>query len=192
MRCFNSGKPQLDASDKTQADKSKTLFFHNKNQFSLGKKSNSDKTICYDQTSISQVHDYSTYLSLNYGQSLCDDCDDAATQTPNPDTEYGPNTLLTLTGENLFDLSCNVFIDSSCNHDMIYDSSTMSRSGWSIPAVGVSSVIDPNNIIVGEQKDCDQKKFLNKVTMPGIDLSGNITQDGYLRFFQFPQKINLQ
>ena len=46
-RCFNNGKPKLDASDKTFNIKTKTIYHHNKNQFSLGETGNYDKTICY-------------------------------------------------------------------------------------------------------------------------------------------------
>ena len=191
-RCFNGGKPQLNASDNTHSIKAKTIFNHNKNQFTLGKSGNYEKTICYDSNNIKKVHDFDTYLTLNYGLSLCDDCSGTDGQIPAPDTEYGPNTTMTMAiAQNLVDISCNAMIDSSCNLDMTFDASENEINGWIIPAPGEISIIDPSNIIMGDYTDCEHKQYLNLVTIAGIDLSGNNTSDNYLRHFQHPRKIKL-
>ena len=192
FRCFNNGKPKMNAGDHTYTKKVKTIYNHNKNQFSLGESGNYEKTICYDISSstIKKTHSFDTYFALNYGLSLCDDCSGADVQTPLPDTIYGPLTNITVAGQNFVDISCNAVIDSSCNLDMTYDASNV-FAGYVMPAPGLTTIIDPSNIIIGDITDCNHKKYLDLLTMPLVDVSGNDTYENYLRYFQHPRKIKL-
>ena len=192
FRCFNNGKPKLNASDKIYNTKVKTIYNHNKTQFLNGNLSNYGHTICYDSSTnaVKKVNTFDMYLALNYGLSLCDDCSGESIQSPLPDTEYGPNTRLTMSTGNLADISCNAMIDISCNLDFTYDSAG-ALAGWVVPAPGMTSIIDPSNIIIGDYTDCEQKKYLDLVTMHNMNLTGNDTQDNYLQHLQHPRKIKL-
>ena len=192
FRCFNNGKPKLVASDKTYNKKVQTIYQHNKTQFGLGESGNYEKTICYDTANsrIKKTQNFETLLALNYGLALCDDCSGSTVQNPLPDTEYGPKTTLTVASYNLVDISCNAIIDSSCNLDFTYEASGV-LAGWVQPAPGDTTIIDPDNLIIGDMTDCEQKKYLDLVTMSSIDVSGNDTRDNYLRYFQHPRQIKL-
>ena len=195
-RCFNNGTPKKYASDRTNILTSQTVFFHNKTRFQNGFSNNFDKTICYDRVNntVKKVSNYSTLLSLNYGQHLCDDCSGTSGSSRNVDdklidTPWNENT--TMSGpSNVVDESCNVIENIPCNQDI----STEDGGGTvyrGLPAPGIASFIDPSNTIMGNMDDCDRKQYLHNVTTSGPDLLGNTNEANYLWNFQFPSKINL-
>ena len=196
-RCFNNGTPKKYASDITNILTSQTVFFHNKNLFLNGYSNNYDKTICYDRANnaVKKVSNYSTFLSLNYGQHLCDDCSGTNGSSRNIDRKLIDtpwNTHTHIDASFNVDESCNVIEDISCNQDVSTEVGAGGTVYVGLPAPGIASFIDPSNTIMGNMDDCDQKQYLNSVIgAADHHLLGNTNEANYLWNFQFPSKINL-
>lgn len=179
-RCFNNGKPNLAMSDKIYNTKTKTIFYHNKNQFNLGKLSNHNKSICYDSNGIKKTSNYNQLLSLNYGMFLCENCN----TTPPPHTKYGPNMIMNIIEPSsvLINLSLNAANNNTNNYYLTDNSSQL------LYPYHLASRLDPNNRIVGDITDCNKKNYLNLVDISNNSLN---MQYNYLNDFSFPSRITL-
>ena len=169
MACFNNGKQKLNSSDRTYDLKSKVIFNHNSERYENFFDNNFTKTICYDPSgSVKKAHSYDLLHSIAKGQNMCEECDNPL-PPPTPDTPFGTYTLMIVPNdENYLDASCNYVEDLSCNMQTEYDSDG-ALEGWTAEAHGVYSVLDPSNVLLGDNTDCEYNKFLNYV-----DICGNI------------------
>ena len=79
-------------------------------------------------------------------------------------------------GKNLVDISCNYVEDSSCNLDFTFDSAG-AANGFVKPAAGETSILDPDNVLFGNEDDCIKKKFMEHVEWNGYE---STTNDGYI------------
>ena len=190
MRCFPSGKPVITSSEKIRNTKAQSIYTHTSELFNLGGTRNYNSTICLDASGIKKAHSYDLHNSLSYGFALCYDCsgmEQGGYPNTNLSNTYGIYTTMDTTNMNFVDISCN-YMDGSCNYDMLYDENGV-LTGWSVPAPGMVSIIDPSNLLIGAC-DCDTKKYLDYVQLetevgqnlvPYSDLSGNDTNTNYLR-----------
>jgi hypothetical protein len=172
MACFNNGKQKLNSSDRTYDLKSKVIFNHNSERYENFFDNNFNATICYDPSgTVKKAHSYDLLHSIARGQNMCDESDCSGTQFPTPDTPFGTYTVMTVPVHvsSYLDMSCNYVVDLSCNMQAEYDSTGDTLEGWTAEAHGVYSVLDPSNVLLGDNTDCENKKFLNYV-----DICGNI------------------
>ena len=169
MACFNNGKQKLNSSDRTYDLKSKVIFNHNSERYENFFDNNFTKTICYDPSgAVKKAHSYNLLFSLAKGQNMCEECNDPI-PPPIPDTPFGTYTLMTLPSDkNYVDASCNYVEDVSCNMQATYNTGGVLQ-GWEAAAHGGYEVLDPSNVLLGDNTDCEKDKFLNYV-----DICGNI------------------
>ena len=80
MKCFNSGKPNLSASEVIANKRMKTIYKHNVDQNKNAKTSNHDGTIVYENNTIKQVRNYEKLGDINKGYYLCNDCSGVETR----------------------------------------------------------------------------------------------------------------
>ena len=102
---------------------------------------------------------------------MCEECENPV-PPPIPDTPFGTYTVMTVpvTLANIVDVSCNYVEDLSCNMQARYDGADPPvLEGWIAEAHGGYSTLDPSNVLLGDNTDCENKKFLNYV-----DICGNI------------------
>ena len=101
---------------------------------------------------------------------MCEECDDPI-PPPIPDTPFGTYTVITVPSHDseYLDGSCNYVEDLSCNMQAEYDTDGTTLEGWTAEAHGGYSTLDPSNVLLGDNTDCQYKKFLNYV-----DICGNI------------------
>ena len=171
MACFNNGKQKLNSSDRTYDLKSKIIFNHNSERYENFLDNNFNKTLCYDPSgSVKKAHSYDLLYSIAKGQNMCEECDGSGA-LPTPDTPFGTYTVITVPSHDseYLDASCNYVEDLSCNMQAEYDSDGVTLEGWTAEAHGGYSTLDPSNVLLGDNTDCQYKKFLNYV-----DICGNI------------------
>ena len=169
MACFNNGKQKLYSSDRTYDLKSKIIFNHNSERYEKFLDNNFNKTICYDPSgSVKKAHSYDLLYSIAKGQNMCEECDGSGA-IPTPDTPFGTYTLMTVPNHvtKYLDASCNYVEDISCNMQKTIDHE--GNVSWTAEPHGGYEVLDPSNVLLGDNTDCQYKKFLNYV-----DICGNI------------------
>jgi len=171
MKCFDSGKPKLSASNIIENKKAKTIYQHNASRNNTMSK-NHQGTIVYENNAIKQARSYDTLFSLNKGYHLCKDCSGGSPAQPS--MAFSTSTVMNLT-----DVSFVQLYNGTWN--ALDNPTTLDGSGVTI---------DPSNNLFGTT--CSKKKYMNYVTVSGVDLSGNTTAENYLQYFDFHKKINLK
>lgn len=168
MKCFNNGTRPLISSERTQRKAGKELYTHQRERRIAGNMQNYNGTICYDASNnVKKMHSYYLKGLLHYGYNDCSyNCPygDAAAQT-----QWNFNMEMNIpANKNLVDISCNFVEDSSCNIDFSFDDAG-AANGYVKPAAGETSIIDPSNVLFGDEDDCIKKKYMEHVSWSTYD-----------------------
>jgi hypothetical protein len=178
MRAFNNGKPQLSSSDRTRDIGVRNIFADTKSSKASG--TNYDGSIIYDTANsrIKRYQNYEMYREVNYGYSLCEDCSGvcpAAAVDPEIQTENNQFSIMKFTE------TTDVLINASGD--------TLLLNGGNLDGSGV--FIDPSGVLFGTTP-CSTKSYLNFMNdLSGVDVSGNDTNQNYLRCYSLPNKVKL-
>ena len=176
MRAFNNGKPQLSSSDRTRDIGVRNIFADTKS--SKANATNYDGSIVYDTANsrVKRYQNYEIYRAVSYGYSLCEDCSGvcpAAAVDPEIQTENNQFSIMTFTGA----------------ETLISPNDYLTNGGTNLDGLGV--FIDPSGILFGTTP-CSTKSYLNFMKdLSGIDVSGNDTNQNYLRCYSLPNKVKL-
>ena len=187
MRAFNNGKPQLSSSDRTRDIGVRNVFADTKSSKSSA--TNYDGSIIYDTANsrVKRYQNYEMYRAVNYGYSLCEDCSGVCQATV-VDTEIRPENNQfrpeIQTENNQFSI-----MKFTATADVISPNNYLSNNGANLNGDGV--FIDPNGILFGTTP-CSTKSYLNFMKdLSGVDVSGNDTNQNYLRCYSLPNKVKL-
>jgi hypothetical protein len=179
MRALNNGKPQLNASENTTNIRNKNIYADAKS--SKTNQTNYDGTIIYNTTNngIKNYINYEMYMNINYGYNLCVDCSGICSNTPlDPDIQTENNQFSVMEFQNTTD---RIIFDNDYD-GLLEDEGNLNGDGI---------FIDKNNIIFGNSY-CTRKNYLNFMKdLSGVDISGNDTNQNYLRCMDFPNNVKL-
>lgn len=178
MRAFNNGKPQLSSSDRTRDIGVRNIFADTKS--SKANATNYDGSIVYDTANsrIKRYQNYEMYRAVSYGYSLCDDCSGvcpAAAVDPEIQTENNQFSIMT--------------VDSAVTLINATGNDYLANGGINLDGSGV--FIDPSGVLFGTTP-CTTKAYMSFMRdLSGIDVSGNDTNQNYLRCMSVPNKVKL-
>jgi hypothetical protein len=176
MRAFNNGKPQLSSSDRTRDIGARNIFADTKS--SKTNTTNYNGSIIYDNTNsrVKNYKSYDLYRAVNYGYSLCEDCSGVCLANPaDPEIQTENNQFSIMS----FTLASDVLI--TANGDQL------NNGGSNLNGTGV--YIDPSGVLFGTSP-CTTKAYLTFMKdLSGIDITGNDTNQNYLRCYSFPNKV---
>jgi len=178
MRAFNNGKLQLSSSDRTRDIGVRNVFADTKS--SKANATNYDGSIVYDTANsrVKRYKNYEMYRAVNYGYSLCEDCSGvcpAAAVDPEIQTENNQFSIMKFTE------ATDVLINASGD--------TLLLNGGNLDGSGV--FIDPSGILFGTTT-CSTKSYLSFMKdLSGVDVSGNDTNQNYLRCYSLPNNLKL-
>ena len=177
MRAFNNGKPQLSSSDRTRNIGVRNIFADTKS--SKTNATNYDGSIVYDTANsrVKRYQNYEMYRAVSYGYSLCDDCSGvcpASAVDPEIQTENNQFSIMTFAlGDVVISASGDALLTNGGNLD------------------GSGVFIDPSGVLFGTTP-CTTKAYMSFMRdLSGIDVSGNDTNQNYLRCMSLPNKVKL-
>jgi len=175
MRAFNNGKPQLSSSDRTRDIGVRNIYADTKSK--KANSTNYDGSIVYDTANsrVKRYQNYEIYRAVNYGYNFCEDCSGvcpAGGVDPEIQTENNQYSIMKF-------VSGDVVISASGD--------ALLANGGNLDGSGV--FIDPSGVLFGTTP-CTTKSYLNFMRdLSGVDVSGNDTNQNYLRCYSFPNKV---
>lgn len=177
MRALNNGKPQLTASDKTRDVRNRVIYADAKSTKTAAK--NYDGSIVYDTANngVKNYRSYELFMATNYGYNLCNDCSGVCTTVPDPDiqTENNIYSRMIFSGDTLIGVGATAGAD--------YLSAPMTNFD------GAGVYIDPSGALFGTTT-CTRMNYLTYMKdLSGVDLSGNDTNQNYLKCVTFPSNV---